>query len=139
MSEVHQTQSIGDLLSGLVNDISLLFRKELQLAKAEAGEKVEQVVGAGRSVLIGGVLAIGAVGVLLAALVSILAALFVAMGMGATLANAISGLIIAAVIGGIAWAMISSGINAVKATNLQPTRTARAVAEDVNVVQEKFQ
>lgn len=139
MSEVHQSQSIGDLLSGLVNDISLLFRKELQLAKAEAGEKVEQVVGAGRSVIIGAVLAIGAVGVLLAALVAILAAILVAMGMGATLANAISAVVVAAIIGGIAWGMISSGINAVKATNLQPTRTVRAVTEDVNAVQEKFQ
>lgn len=139
MTDVRHSPSVADLLGGLINDITLLFRKELQLAKAEAGEKIEQIVGAGRSVLIGAILAIGAVGVLLAALVSILAALFVGMGMAEPLATAISGFVVAAVIGAIAWSLISSGINAVKASNLQPTRTAHALAEDMHAVKETMQ
>lgn len=58
------------------------FRKELQLAKAETGEKIEQVSGARRSVLIGAILA---------AIVSTLAVLLVDMGIGEPLATAISG------------------------------------------------
>jgi hypothetical protein len=138
MTQARHSASLADLLGGLVDDITLLFRKEVQLAKAEASEKVEEVVGAGRSLLIGAVLAIGAVGVLLAALVSIVAALLVGMGVAETFAPAIAGFLVAAVIGGIAWALIASGLNAIKATNLQPRRTAHALAEDMQVVQENL-
>ena len=46
---------ITDLLGSLVSDISGLFRKEIELAKAEASEKVEEAAKAGRNLAIGGV------------------------------------------------------------------------------------
>jgi hypothetical protein len=68
-------------------DISNLFRKEIELAKAEASEKVDVVLGAAQRLAIGAVLGIAAAGVLLAAIVTGLAAIFVGMGMDPTLAN----------------------------------------------------
>ncbi|HXV74534.1 MAG TPA: phage holin family protein, partial [Sphingomonadales bacterium] len=58
---------LTELLTGLVSDISGLFRKEIDLAKAEASENLNRAVGSIETLLIGLVFAIGAIGVLLAA------------------------------------------------------------------------
>lgn len=136
-AEQHST-GLGDLLGGLANDISGLFRKEIQLAKAEASEKLDEAVKASRNLAIGGVLAIGAVGVLLAALVTGLAALLINMGMPETAAGFVAGIIVAAVIGGIAWAMISRGIAELKANKLNMQRTTNSLRMDAEVVKESF-
>ena len=78
MSQANDTRPLSELLSGLVSDISGLFRKEIQLARAETSEKVGEMMGGMVSLLIGGVLMLGALGVLLSALVTIIAAFFVA-------------------------------------------------------------
>lgn len=129
---------ITDLLGSLVSDISGLFRKEIELAKAEASEKVEEAAKAGRNLAIGGVLAIGAIGVFLAALVAGLTALLVNMGMSEQPANFISALIVTAVIGGVAWAMISRGLAELKANKLNMERTIHSVRMDANAVRESF-
>lgn len=138
MSASDHGSSLSDLLGGLVHDISGLFRKEIELARVEAGEKVDEVVGASRNLAIGGVLAIGATGVLLTALVAGVAALLVAMGMGEAVANFVSALIVAAVIGGIAWALIQKGLHDVRATNLKMKRTAHSLRADAQVVEESL-
>ena len=75
MAHAEQTgEGLGFLLSGLATDVSGLFRKEIELAKAEASETVDNATRAGRNLAIGAVLAIGALGVFLAAaLVRVLA------------------------------------------------------------------
>ena len=136
-AEQHST-GLADLLGGLASDISGLFRKEIQLAKAEAAEKFDEAMKASRNLAIGGVLAIGAVGVLLAALVTGLAALLINMGMAETPAGFVAGLIVAAVIGGIAWAMISRGIAELKANKLNMQRTTNSLRMDAETVKESF-
>jgi len=81
MAAAENGRPLGDLFGGLASDISGLFRKEIELAKAEAGEKFDNVMKSTRNLLIGAVLAIGAIGVFLAALVNGIAALLVRMGM----------------------------------------------------------
>ena len=129
---------ITDLLGGLVSDISGLFRKEIELAKAEASEKIEETAKAGRTVAIGAVLAIGAIGVFLAALVAGLTALLVNMGMSEQPANFISAIVVTAVVGGVAWAMISRGLAELKANKLNMERTVHSVRMDANSVRESF-
>jgi hypothetical protein len=138
MSSSEHGRPLTDLLGGLVSDITGLFRKEIQLAKAEAGEKLDQVVGASRSLLIGGVLAIGATGVFLTALVTGVAWLLVAMGLGEFVANFLAALIVAIVIGLVAWSMIQKGLHDVRASNLAMDRTTRSVSQDAQVVKETF-
>ena len=77
MSGVNESRPLAELLGGLATDISTLFRKEVQLAKTEASEKVSETMGAIASIAIGGVLALGALGIFLAAVVSLLAAFLV--------------------------------------------------------------
>ena len=136
-AEQHSTP-LADLLSGLAGDISGLFRKEIQLAKAEASEKLDEAMKASRNLAIGAVLAIGATGVFLAALVTGVAALLINMGMAETPAGFVAGLIVAAVIGGIAWAMISRGLSEMKANKLNMQRTTSSIRMDAETVKESF-
>lgn len=138
MTTIDTGRSLPELLGSLATDISGLFRKEIQLAKAEASEKVDVILGAGQKLAIGAVLGIAAAGVLLAAIVSGLAALFVGMGMDPTLASSLSAIIVAAVFGGIAWAMISGATSAMRAENLNMDRTVHSLARDAQVVTEKL-
>ena len=138
MAHVDTGRSLPELLGSLATDISNLFRKEIQLAKAEASEKVDVVLGAAQKLAIGAVLGIAAAGVLLAAIVTGLAAIFVSMGMGSTLANSLSALIVAVVFGGIAWMLISGAISAMRAEKLNMDRTVHSLQRDAQVVTEKF-
>ncbi len=74
MSTENESRPLADLLSGLVSDMTSLFRKEVQLARTEASEKVAQGLTALASIAVGGVLVLGALGVLLSAIVQLLAA-----------------------------------------------------------------
>lgn len=129
---------LGDLLGGLASDISGLFRKEIELAKAEAGEKFDGVMKSTRSLLIGAVLGIGAIGVFLAALVNGIAALLVRMGMAEGSASFVSALIVTAVVGGIAWAFVSRGLAELKVNKLNMTRTAHSLQMDAAAVKESL-
>lgn len=138
MSTTETGRSLPELLGGLATDISTLFRKEVQLAKAEASEKLDVILGAVQKLAIGAVLGIAAAGVLLAAIVTGVVAMFVAMGMGPTLANSLAAVIVAAVVGGIAWTLISGAIAAMRAEKLNMDRTVHSLAQDAHVVTEKL-
>jgi len=138
MSGANESRPLAELLGGLATDISTLFRKEVQLAKAEASEKVSETMAGASSIAIGGVLALGALGVLLAGVVALLAAWLVSMGLDPTLANALSALAVTLVVGLVAWMMISRGLNALKASNLNMNRTAASLGRDANVVKERL-
>lgn len=131
-------RTLPDLLGGLANDITGLFRSEIQLAKTEASEKIEQVVAASKGLAIGGVLAIGAVGVLLGAMVTGVSWLLVAIGMSEAAASFIASVIVAVVIGLIAWSMISASLKAWKASSLALNRTTHSLERDAEVVKESF-
>ena len=138
MPEFEQQRSIADLLGGLAGDISGLFRKEIQLAKAEASEKIDDALDASKGLAIGGVLAIGAVGVFLTALVTGLSWMLVGFGMSEQAASFVSALVVALVVGGIAWSFISKSLEAWKASRLNLNRTTRSLARDAEVVKESF-
>lgn len=138
MSKSAEGRPLPELVGGLVGDLSNLFRKEIQLAKTEASEKVSEITGAAGSIAVGAVLLLGALGVLLAAIVSLLAAWMVGMGMNPTLANALSAFIVTAVVGLIGWMTLSKGLNALKASNLNMNRTAASLGRDADVVKERL-
>ena len=132
------TTPLSELVGGLVSDVTGLLRKEIDLAKTEASEKLSHALNGIEVLIVGLVLAIGAVGVLLSAIVQGLAAFLVTQGIAQPTANAIAALLVAIVIGGIAWAMVSRGIGALRATNMKLDRTATSIRRDVDVVKEKM-
>jgi len=138
MSTTQEGRPLAELIGGLAGDISSLFRKEIQLAKAEASEKQSETIAGVVSLLIGAVLALGALGVLLAGIVSLLASLFVNMGMDPTLSNAISAGIVTIVVGLTAYTFVNRGLNALKASNLNMNRTAASLSRDADIVKERL-
>ena len=138
MARTEEGRPLAELLGGLAGDISTLFRKEIQLAKAEASEKLSETMAGVVSLLIGTVLALGALGVLLTAVVSVLAAFFVSRNMDPTLANALAAAIVGVVVGVIAWIFASRGLNALKARNLNMNITAGSLSRDANIVKERL-
>lgn len=138
MSGANESRPLAELLGGLASDISTLFRKEVQLAKTEASEKVAETMGGVASIAIGGVLALGALGVLLSAIVSLLAAFFVNQNMDPTLANAIAALIVTVVVGIAAWLSISKGRKVIGGSTLNMNRTTASLGRDADIVKERL-
>jgi hypothetical protein len=133
-----EQRSLADLLTSLAGDISGLFRKEVQLAKTEASEKLDHALEASKGVAIGAVLAIGALGVLLTAIVTGLGWLLVSFGMSEEAAGFISPVVVALITGSIAWSLVSKGLGAWKASRLTLDRTTHSLARDAEVVKETF-
>jgi drug/metabolite transporter (DMT)-like permease len=138
MSQVNESRPLAELLGGLASDISGLFRKEIQLAKAEASEKLHQTIGGVVSLVIGAVLALGALGVLLSAIVSLLASFFVNQGLDPALSNAIAAGIVTIVVGIIAYIFFNRGLSALKANNLNMNRTTASLSRDADIVKERL-
>jgi hypothetical protein len=138
MAHVTEGRPLTELIGGLASDISMLFRKEIQLAKTEASEKMGQALSGVELLIAGAVLALGALGVILAAAVTGLSALFVSQGMGTTTANSLAALIVAVIVGGLAWMLISRGRNVLRADHLMLDRTAHSLGRDAAAVKEKL-
>lgn len=138
MTANNEGRPLAELLGGLATDVSTLFRQEVQLAKTEASEKVSQTMAGASSIAIGGVLVLGALGVFLAAVVSLLAAFLVNQGMDPTLANSLAAIVVTAVVGLIGWASISKGLSALKTNNLNMNRTAASLGRDADIVKERL-
>jgi hypothetical protein len=138
MADPNHNAPLSVLIGGLVSDVSGLLRKEIDLAKTEASEKVSKALTGIEGMVIGLVLAIGAVGVLLSALVSGLASILVHNGISQNSANAVSALGVGVVIGGVAWLFISRGLATLRGSNFTLDRTAASLRRDVDVVKEKI-
>src|SRR5690606_10324935 len=131
-------RSLPQLIGSVANDVSTLFRKEVELAKAEVGEKVSATMGGIATLAVGGVLAIGALGVLLAAAVSFMAGLFIGSGMDAPNAHALSGLIVGVIVALAALVAINRGRAALAASNFKLERTADSLERDATAVKERI-
>lgn len=124
-------RSLKELFGDLTHSVTTLFRKEIELARAETSEKVSQAGLAAGALAAGGILALAALIVLLQALVIALSEL--------GLAPALSALIVGGVVAIIAFALIYKGMNDLKASNLAPTRTVEALRRDAHMVKEQAQ
>ncbi|ADI15314.1 phage holin family protein [Truepera radiovictrix] len=122
------TRPLGELLSKLASDVSLLVRQEVALAKKEFSQTLGQAVGGAVVLIIGAVLAIAGTLALLAAL--ILALSLVMAPWAAALVVGLGFLLIGAILAVI-------GINRLKKLQLVPERTARTLQEDAEMVREK--
>lgn len=137
MAKSSDERSLPELVTGLVGDISGLFRKEINLAKTEASEKMTLAMVGVEAFAAGLVLAICAVGVLLAALVNGLAAFMVARGMAERNADALSSVVVGVVVALIAWGLISRGLNAIKGEKLKLERTSASLQQDAKIVKDR--
>ena len=126
------TQSDLRVSSGLLGDalsqFAKLFQNEVDLAKAELGDKVQQVGGAMGFIAAAGVLLIPA---LVMALFALSAAL-IAAGSSQPISYLASA-VVAAVLASVLFAV---GINRLDARNLAPRETMRQLGKDKDTVKE---
>jgi membrane protein implicated in regulation of membrane protease activity len=122
MSTQSDLGTISTLLGDALSQFAKLFQNEVDLAKAELGEKVQQV---GWAV---GFLAAGAV-LVIPALVMALFALSAAL-MAAGWSPPISYLVSAVVAAAVAGALFAIGMNRLDARNLAPRETMRQLEKD---------
>jgi Putative Actinobacterial Holin-X, holin superfamily III len=125
-----EDRSLKDLLGDLSGNITTLFRKEIQLARAETSEKISQVGYAIGSIAGGAILALAALIVLLQALVIGLTAAGIPAGW--------SSLIVGVVVAAIAYGLIHKGTSDLKAGNLAPNRTMDSIKRDAHVAKEQM-
>ncbi len=137
MANSMDSRPLSELLSGLVSDITGLFRKEIDLAKTEASEKMSNALTGVEAFAAGIVFAIAAVGVLLAALVNGLAAFLVARGMTEPSADALSAVIVGVAVALLAWGMISRGLSTLRGENLKLDRTSSSLRRDAQIIKER--
>jgi len=123
-------RSFPQLFTDVVNQVTGLFRTEMQLARTEMSEKVGQAVGAMVMVMVGAVLIIPALVVLLQALVAALVDSGIAPPWAALMVGG------GALIIGLVLALV--GINRLKAENLAPSRTVEQLQRDSAVAKEQL-
>ena len=137
MANQMDNRPLSELVSGLVSDITGLFRKEITLAKTEASEKMSHALTGVEAFAAGLVFAIAAVGVLLAAQVNGLAAFFVAQGMTEPGADGLASVIVGVIVALLAWGMIHRGLSTLRGENLKLDRTSTSIRRDAQMIKER--
>lgn len=123
-------KSAGGLLSDVMANVSALVRSEVDLARAEMSENANRAGVALGMIAGAAIIALVALNVLAAALVTALAE----AGLNAGWAAMIVGLALAA----IAFVMMNKGASDLKLSSLAPTRTAKNVRRDATSIKETY-
>ena len=125
-----QERSTPGLMADLLEQVTQLLRKEVQLFRAEVNDKTTRAMVAAGSILAAAVIAITALNLLAGALVVALTS----AGIPAPWSAVIVGVVLAIV----AFVIGKKGIDSLKAASLTPERTTRAAVRDVSMVKEKI-
>jgi len=125
MALVKTARSIPELMGDVVNDFTVLVRKETELARVEMSEKIGDL-GIGTGLLVGGsVLLIPALVILLQAAVAGLVV--------AGIASAWASLIVGGLVLLIGFILLASGISRLKSARPVPTRTIGQLKRDAEI------
>ena len=132
MPELRQERSIGELFGQLTQDMTLLVRQEVQLARTEMTEKLSKLttnlisVGAGGFVAYLGGLAL-------------MAALILAIRDLANISLAWSALIVGGILAIIGYVMLQRGLKELKQVELAPRRSVENIKDDVQSIKDDVQ
>jgi len=132
MPELRQERSIGELFGQLTQDMTLLVRQEVQLARTEMTEKLSKLttnlisVGAGGFVAYLGGLAL-------------MAALILAVRDLANISLVWSAPIVGGILAIIGYAMLQRGMKELKQVELAPRRSVENIKDDVQSIKDDVQ
>jgi hypothetical protein len=130
MPALREDRSIGELFGQLTQDMTLLFRQEVQLARAEMTDKISQVTGNLVSVIAGGFVAyVGAL--------ALVAALILGLHEVAGISPWVSALIVGALFAIAGYVMLNRGLKELKRVDLAPRRTVESLKDDVQWAKEQ--
>jgi hypothetical protein len=132
MPELRQERSIGELFGQLSQDMTMLVRQEVQLARAEMSEKLSRLTANLVSVIAGGFVAyVGAL--------ALVAALILGLNNLASISPWVSALIVGAVLAIAGYAMLRRGLGELKRVDLAPRRTVENIKDDVQAIKDDVQ
>jgi hypothetical protein len=127
MPELRQERSIGELFGQLSQDMTLLVRQEVQLARSEMGEKISRLTSNLISVAAGGFVAyVGAL--------ALVAALILGLNDLAGISPWVSALIVGGMLAVAGYAMLHLGLAELKRVDLAPRRTVENIKDDVQAI-----
>ena len=130
MPALREDRSIGELFGQLTQDMTLLVRQEIQLARVEMSDKISRVATNVISVAAGGFVAyLGGL--------ALVAALILAIRDLANISLAVSALIVGAVLAIIGYVMLQRGMKELKRVDLSPRRTVETLKDDVQWAKEQ--
>ncbi len=122
-----RTEKFMNLVGDLQTDIKTLIKKEIELAKAEMGEKVSAMGRNAAFAAAGGVLGLMAAFLLLLGLGAIIARLLELAGLSPGTAYFIGYLGLALVLGAVAYALVMKAMHAFQKISLAPEKTISSV------------
>ena len=120
--------SLKSLLRQLVDDTTLLFRQEIQLAQAEVRHSVREAQARLVMIIAGMMLGFCAFLILLEAIV---------IGLSTAMPSWLASIVVAVVTGAVAFVLVNRGEKGLDADELKPRRTIRQVKADKDLVMEK--
>jgi hypothetical protein len=127
-----QERSIGELFGQLTQDMTLLVRQEVQLARTEMSEKLSRLTGNLVSVVGGGLVAyVGAL--------ALVAALILALNDLAGISPWVSALLVGAVLAIAGYVMLQRGLTELKRVDIAPRRTVENIKDDVQAIKDDVQ
>lgn len=129
-TQVRERESAISLLRRLIDEFTILFRKEIALAKAEVAQGFTQVKAGAISMAAGGAVLFAGFLVLLSAAV---------FGLSNVMPDWLAALIVGAVVSIIGLVMINAGKNKLDPAVLKPERTQHALQKDKEMVERRIQ
>lgn len=129
MASNPESRSLGELLRDLAHDTTTLVRQEMQLARTEAQDKLQQTVIAVMALVSGALIAFAALFILLMALIDAL----VALGLERVWAD----LAVGGAVAILAFILVRKGQHELSTAQLAPERTAANMRKDFNLVKEQ--
>jgi hypothetical protein len=132
MPELRQERGIVELFGQLSEDMTLLVRQEVQLARAELSEKLSRLTTNLVSVIAGGFVAY-------VSALALVAALILALNDLASISPWVSALIVGAVLAIAGYALLRRGIGELKRVDLAPRRTVENIKDDVQAIKDDVQ
>ena len=124
-----EDRSLSELLSDVTGEIATLFRKEVELARAETSEQVSRAAKAGA--MLGAAAVVGF-------LTLILLAFAAAWGLSEVVPEGVAFLIVGLVFGLVAAVLASAGKKKIASVNPMPDQTVQTLKADVQVAKDSF-
>ena len=115
-------RSIGTVLKDIVGNVQQIVRSEIRLASAEVRQEAGKAGQSAALVMVGGAIAVLALGCALIAAISLLATMVPLWS---------AALIVAAVTGVVGAGFIAAGMKRMRQITMTPTRTLAALEENV--------
>jgi hypothetical protein len=124
-----ENRSVGELISELANETGTLIRQEITLAQTEMTQKAVSIGTDIGFLALGGVLALPALGALVAAAI---------IGLSYVVPLWLSALSVGIVLSIAAGLIISSALTKLKETTLKPQETIKSLKEDAQWLKEQI-